>query len=257
VAGEVTQHGQAHPYSWLITIVSLRSKESEESHRSEWKTELLSMFLAVTCQHASGACQSHSRPVLNLREASWKYIELSPSTLPFLTLPFYEKDLTLTSNLLRISGQYSLHSGIFDTPSARAYLFIYLLVSTQLIDKAIDIFIEDKHFCGYFWVSAEVVVEAWEMTGELDSLPPSPQFQLYLWGLTFMQLYLGNGSALLPTLGWSDPKTIRKIIWPMIQSIFDLEGVVVSLLCVFSLIQLIPLTGLHPSHPSPSLPDSI
>jgi hypothetical protein len=29
VAGEVTQHGQAHPYSWLITIVSLRSKESE------------------------------------------------------------------------------------------------------------------------------------------------------------------------------------------------------------------------------------
>jgi hypothetical protein len=30
VAGEVTQHGQAHPYSWSITIVSLRSKESEE-----------------------------------------------------------------------------------------------------------------------------------------------------------------------------------------------------------------------------------
>jgi hypothetical protein len=30
VAGEVTRHGQAHPYSWLITIVSLRSKKSEE-----------------------------------------------------------------------------------------------------------------------------------------------------------------------------------------------------------------------------------
>jgi hypothetical protein len=30
MAGEVTRHGQAHPYSWLITIVSLRSKESEE-----------------------------------------------------------------------------------------------------------------------------------------------------------------------------------------------------------------------------------
>jgi hypothetical protein len=29
VAGEVTQHGQTHPYSWSITIVSLRSKESE------------------------------------------------------------------------------------------------------------------------------------------------------------------------------------------------------------------------------------
>ncbi len=31
VAGEVTQHGRAHPYSWSITIVSLRSKESEEA----------------------------------------------------------------------------------------------------------------------------------------------------------------------------------------------------------------------------------
>jgi hypothetical protein len=69
IAGAVTRHGRAHPYSWLITIVSLKSKESEESHRSEWKTKLLSMFLAVTCQHTSGACQSHSRPVLNLHEA--------------------------------------------------------------------------------------------------------------------------------------------------------------------------------------------
>jgi hypothetical protein len=86
VAGEVTRHGRAHPYSWLITIVSLGSKESEESVRSKWKTKLLSMFLAVTCQHASGTCQSHSRPVLNLREASRKYVELSPSTPPFLTL---------------------------------------------------------------------------------------------------------------------------------------------------------------------------
>jgi hypothetical protein len=86
VAGEVTRHGQAHPYSWSITIVSLRSKESEECHRSKWKTKLLSMFLAVTCQQASGACQSHTLPVLNLREALQKYVELSPSTLPFLTL---------------------------------------------------------------------------------------------------------------------------------------------------------------------------
>ncbi len=29
MAGEVTRHGRAHPYSWSITIVSLRSKESE------------------------------------------------------------------------------------------------------------------------------------------------------------------------------------------------------------------------------------
>jgi hypothetical protein len=60
------------------------------------------MFLIVRCQHAPGACQSHSHPVLSLREASRKYIELSPSTLPFLTLQFHEKDLTPTPNLLRI-----------------------------------------------------------------------------------------------------------------------------------------------------------
>ncbi len=123
VAGEVTRHGRAHPYSGLITIVSLGSKESEESHRSKWKTKLLSMFLAVMSQHASGTCQSHSHPVLNLHEASRKYIELSPSTPPFLTLQFYEKDLTPTLNLLQISGRYSLRLGIFDTPSAQAYLF--------------------------------------------------------------------------------------------------------------------------------------
>ncbi len=124
MAGEVTRHGRAHPYSWSITIVSLRSKESEESHRSEWKTKLLGMLLAVTCQHASGACQSHSCPVLNLCEASRKYVELYPSTPPFLTLQFYEIDLTPTPNLLRISSRYSLRLGIFDTPSAQAYLFM-------------------------------------------------------------------------------------------------------------------------------------
>ncbi len=128
VAGEVTQHGRAHPYSWSITIVSLRSKESEESHRSEWKTKILSMFLAVTSQHVSGTCQSHSRPVLNLREVLRKYVELSPHTPPFLTLQFYEKDLTPTPNLLQISGRYLLCLGLFDTLSTWAYLFSPLKV---------------------------------------------------------------------------------------------------------------------------------
>ena len=88
--------------------------------------------------------------------------------------------------------------------------------------------LEDKRFRGYFGVFAEVAVEAWEMTEELDCLSPMPQFQHYLWVLAFMRLYPANGSALSSTLGGSDPKTIRKYIWPMIQSIFDLEGVVVS-----------------------------
>ncbi len=128
MAGEVTRHGRAHPYSWSITIVSLRSKKSEECHRSKWKTELLSMFLAVTCQHASGACQSHSCQILNLCEALRKYVELSPSTSPFLTLQFYEKDLTPTPNLLQMPilpllGHiwYPLHSGIsFQSPQGHS-----------------------------------------------------------------------------------------------------------------------------------------
>jgi hypothetical protein len=95
---------------------------------------------------------------------------------------------------------------------------------------------DDKCFRGYFGVSAEVAVEAWDMMEELDCLPPLPQFQHYLWALAFMRLYPANGSALSSTLGGSDPKTIQKYIWPMIQSIFDLEGVVVSSLCVCCLI---------------------
>ena len=87
---------------------------------------------------------------------------------------------------------------------------------------------KDKRFRGYFGICADVVVVAWEMMEELDCLSPSPEFWHYLWALAFMRLYPANGLALLSTLGGSDPKMIQKYIWPMIQSIFDLEGVVVS-----------------------------
>ncbi len=73
---------------------------------------------------------------------------------------------------------------------------------------------EDHRFHGYFGVSAEVAVEAWKMMEELDYLPSLPQFQHNLWALAFMRLYPANNIALLATLGGSDPKTIRKYIWP-------------------------------------------
>ncbi len=60
------------------------------------------MFLLVACQHASGMCHSHFCSILSLHEAPRKYIELSPSTPPFLTLQFREKDLTPTPNLPQI-----------------------------------------------------------------------------------------------------------------------------------------------------------
>ncbi len=67
------------------------------NHRSEWKPNSWGMFFIIMCQR-----HSHSRPVLSLREALPKYVELSPSTPPFLTLQFHEKDLTPTPDLLRI-----------------------------------------------------------------------------------------------------------------------------------------------------------
>ncbi len=66
------------------------------------------------------------------------------------------------------------------------------------------------------------------MMEELDCLPRSPQFEHYLWALAFMWLYPAINKALPTMLGGSDPKTIQKYIWLMIQSIFDFEGVVVS-----------------------------
>jgi hypothetical protein len=87
---------------------------------------------------------------------------------------------------------------------------------------------EDKRFRGYFGVSAEVAVDAWEMMVEHDYLPRYHEFLHYLWALAFMQLYPANDTALLVALGGSDPKTICKYIWPMIESITELDAIVVS-----------------------------
>ena len=89
---------------------------------------------------------------------------------------------------------------------------------------------EDLRFRGYFGVSAEVAVQVWDMMGEHNCLPHDPKFLHFLWALAFMRLYPTNDKALSTSLGGSDPKTIRKYIWPFINSIFELDGVVVSLL---------------------------
>ncbi len=75
-----------------------------------------------------------------------------------------------------------------------------------------------------------VAVETWEMMEEHNCLPPNPMFIHFLWALAFVKLYPANDKALSSTLGESDPKTIQKYIWPFINSIFKLDGVVVSLL---------------------------
>jgi hypothetical protein len=112
-------------FFWELSAVASNCASKEKgkwgmNHRSEWKPNSWGMFLAVRCQHASGACQSHFCPLLSLREASRKYVELSPSTPPFLTLQFHKKDLPPTPNLLQ-TGWYSLHLGIiFQSPQGNS-----------------------------------------------------------------------------------------------------------------------------------------
>ncbi len=92
---------EPNPYSWSVTIVSLSGLKKLWNKPQKWvKTKLLRHVPQYRCQHVSGACQSHFRPIQSLREASWNYTELSRSTLPFLALRFCEKDLPLTPRLL-------------------------------------------------------------------------------------------------------------------------------------------------------------
>jgi hypothetical protein len=77
-------------------------------------------------------------------------------------------------------------------------------------------------------VSTEVAVKAWNKIEELDLLPPSSQFQHYLWALAFMCTYPPNDTTLLRLLGGKDPETIHKYMPPYIKSLAELENFVVS-----------------------------
>ncbi len=60
---------------------------------------------------------------------------------------------------------------------------------------------EDLRHRGFFGVSAEVAVKAWNKMEALDLLPPSSQFQHYLWALAFMRTYPPNDTTLSTLLG--------------------------------------------------------
>jgi hypothetical protein len=87
---------------------------------------------------------------------------------------------------------------------------------------------EDLRFRGFFGVSAEVAVEAWQLMDGHIFLPPDPQFLHYLWALAFMRTYPPNDKALSRSLGGSNPKTIHKYMWSYIDSIFELDEILVS-----------------------------
>ena len=67
---------------------------------------------------------------------------------------------------------------------------------------------EDLRHRGFFGVSAEVCVKAWNKMEELDLLPPLSHFEHYLWALAFMRTYPPNDT----TLGGKDPKTIHNYV---------------------------------------------
>ncbi len=85
VAGEVTWHGWAHPYSWSITIVSLRSKKVRKDPQKWVETELLRHV-----PRRQVSARARRMPVLFPPGTKYlwgllrKYVELSPSTPPFL-----------------------------------------------------------------------------------------------------------------------------------------------------------------------------
>ena len=51
---------------------------------------------------------------------------------------------------------------------------------------------EDLRFCGFFGVSAEVLVTAWDMMENHSVLPPTHKFLHFLWVLAFMLTYPAN-----------------------------------------------------------------
>ena len=105
---------------------------------------------------------------------------------------------------------------------------------------------KDLHHRFFFGVSTEVAVKAWNKMEELDLLPPSAQFQHYLWALAFMRTYPPNDTTLSTLLGGKDPKTIHKYMWPYIKSLAELENFVVRIAFVAFCFYQLPLTCLCP-----------
>ncbi len=100
VARQVTQHGQAHPYSWLVTIDSLSGLEKVMKQTTEVSGNQTTGGMLLGTHIIT--CQSHFCPVKSLCEALCNYMELSCSTPLFLTLCFSEKNLMLTPRLLQV-----------------------------------------------------------------------------------------------------------------------------------------------------------
>ncbi len=96
--------------------------------------------------------------------------------------------------------------------------------ANQRLGKLLPCLPEDLHFCGFFGMSTEVLVTAYDMTENHSVLPPTPK----LLHLAFMHTYPASNTTLSSLLGGSNPKMISKYVWPFIQSNFALNKCLVS-----------------------------
>jgi hypothetical protein len=120
VVEEVTWHGRAHPYSRLITIVSLRSKERVRNEPQKWvETKLLRH---VPCRYVSACVRRMPVPFLlgikstwGLGEVRWTFSQYS--AISDTPIPRERSDTNSKST-----------PNPADTPSAWAYSFSPLKV---------------------------------------------------------------------------------------------------------------------------------
>ncbi len=113
VAGEVTQHGRAHPYSWLVTIVSLRSRKMMKQ-----TTEVSGNQTPEACSSLScvSTCQASASPI---PARYYIYMRHYGITQNFLTVLHCFWHSVPTRKICRQLqgysefGQYSLRLGLF------------------------------------------------------------------------------------------------------------------------------------------------
>jgi hypothetical protein len=122
MAGEVTWHGQAHPYSWSITIVSLRSKKSEggatEVSKNQTPEPCSSCHMSARVRRVPVPFLPGTKSTWGLMEVRWTFSQHSANSDTPIPRERSDADSESTSNLRPILPPlghiwYSLHLGIF------------------------------------------------------------------------------------------------------------------------------------------------
>ena len=91
---------------------------------------------------------------------------------------------------------------------------------------------EDRRFQEYFGTGVFTALAAWNLLVEYGFVPENGLILHFLWALHFMKVYPlqdAGASAAGGSSGAIDPKTWRKYLWPFIDSISELESVVVRM----------------------------